>query len=364
MQATGHPKNNFDFVRVAAAFCVIVSHQFALSGLREPSILDVHSIGGFGVLVFFSISGYLVSTSWQSDPNGFRFLAKRFLRIWPGFAVAILLVALVLGPWLSDLTWNEYYRHPLIGEYLKNLQFSLRDQLPFTYVGNAIPNAVNGSIWTIPIEVKCYALLGLLGVAGVLKLRWAIALVTLLTLVAYAVFEPRGDRIVTALQWRPEQRFALEFGLFFFAGVLIHRFDLLSTPQRVRWVLAACWIGAISAWLLNRSLLALWLAVPITTLVLATASTPFLRQTGRFGDLSYGLYLYAFPVQQVLIWQLKERLSWWAVLALVCVTTAGLAWASWHLVEKRALRLKPDRGTVLDVASIVAVVVMIGVVIR
>ena len=364
MNATGHPKSNFDFVRVVAALCVIVSHQYALNGMREPSVLDVHSIGGFGVLVFFSISGYLVSISWQSDPNGFRFVAKRFLRIWPGFAVAILLAALVLGPWVSDLALRDYYRHPLIGEYLKNLQFSLRDQLPLSYAGNAIPNAINGSIWTIPIEVKCYALLGLLGVAGVLKIRWAIAIATLVAVIAYAVVEPRGDRIVTALQWRPEQRFALEFGLFFFAGVLIHRFDVLSTPQRTGWFLAACWLVAIGAWFLQRPLLALWLVVPLTTLVMATASTPVLRQAGRFGDLSYGLYLYAFPVQQVLIWQLKDRLSWWSILALVCATTASLAWVSWHLVEKRALRYKPDQSTVLDVASIVAVAVMIGVVIR
>jgi peptidoglycan/LPS O-acetylase OafA/YrhL len=77
-------------------------------------------------------------------------------------------------------------------------------------------------------------------------------------------------------------------------------------------------------------------------LAVGNASTPYLRRAGRFGDLSYGTYIYAFPVQQTLIWLFKDRLSWTAVFALTVATTLALAFASWHLVEKRALRLKPQ----------------------
>lgn len=104
MQDSLHKQNNFDFIRVVAALCVVCSHQFALNGLREPSVLNVHSLGGFGVLLFFSISGFLVMQSWAADPNVFRFGARRFLRIWPGFAVVITLTALVLGPCISTLS--------------------------------------------------------------------------------------------------------------------------------------------------------------------------------------------------------------------------------------------------------------------
>lgn len=364
MQANGHLKNNFDFVRVLAAFCVILSHQFALMGLSEPSVLDVHSIGGFGVLLFFSISGYLVAMSWDADPNSFRFLAKRFLRIWPGLAVVILLAAFVLGPLVSDLSLHDYYLHPLIDEYLKNLQFNLRDQLPLAFAGNALPTAINGSIWTIPIEVQCYALLGLLGVTGLLRYRWVIAAMTILTVVAYAVVEARGDRIVTLLHWRPEQRFMLEFSLFFFAGVLYHKLDIKLSVQRQRLALVLCWAGALIAYAMHRPFLSLWLAVPMTTLVFGTASIPYIRQTGKFGDISYGLYLYAFPVQQTYIWLFRDTLSWFTILGLVYITTACLAFVSWHLVEKPMLRLKPSRSTKIDVSGIVAVGLMFYVLLR
>lgn len=354
MPPSAHHHNNFDFIRVVAAFCVIISHQFALAGLREPAVLDVHSLGGLGVLVFFSISGYLVSKSWEADPNALRFLLKRFLRIWPGLAVVILLTALVLGPLVSKLPLRDYYAHPLIGEYLKNLTFNLRDELSLSFVGNALPGAVNGSIWTIPIEVKCYALLGLLGVTGVLRYRWVVLTLTVLAVIAYAVVEPRGDKIVAALSWRPEQRFALEFGLFFFAGVLLHKLDVQSSVKRQRWVLALCWGAATMAYALHRPLLSLWLALPITILVFGTASTAYIRRTGRFGDVSYGLYLYAFPVQQTLFWLYQDKLSWLELLALVSAVTWCLAFASWHLVEKMALRLKPGRSTAVDATHLMA----------
>ena len=125
-----HPKNNIDFIRMVAALFVLYSHQHALMGLPEPSVLGAHSLGGFGVLVFFSISGFLVAQSWHADPSFYRFALKRMLRIWPGMAVAVLLAALVLGPMVSTLPVREYYAHPLIGEYLLNLRFTVRDALP------------------------------------------------------------------------------------------------------------------------------------------------------------------------------------------------------------------------------------------
>ena len=79
--ALPHRLNNFDSLRLTAALFVLVSHQHALTGLPEPSILNVHSLGGLGVLIFFSISGFLVAQSWQADPNLWRFSAKRLLRI-------------------------------------------------------------------------------------------------------------------------------------------------------------------------------------------------------------------------------------------------------------------------------------------
>lgn len=342
MQAA-HRANNFDFVRVVAALCVLVSHQFALNGLREPELLHIHSLGGIGVLVFFSISGYLVAQSWAADPHPLRFAARRLLRIWPGLALAVVLCAVVLGPLVSSLGLVDYFRHPFLSDYFRNLRFDLRDELPLRFEGNALPTAVNGSLWTIPMELKCYAVLAVLGVAGLLRSRWIIAVLTLVVLTTYAVAQPRGDWLMEFLQATVEQRLFVEFGLFFFAGVVLFLFGSFATKRRASWCVAACWALAALAMIARRPLLALWLVLPATVLAFGRSSLPYLRRAGRFGDVSYGLYIYAFPVQQTMIWLYKDKLPWGAVLALTVMSTFALAFASWHLVEKRALRLKPKR---------------------
>ena len=345
MQSTDHPQNNFDFLRLAAALCVVWSHQFALYGLREPEVARAHSLGGFGVLIFFSISGFLVAQSWQADPHLWRFAAKRLLRVWPGLAVAVTLVALLLGPWVSDLSMWEYLTHPQLREYFQNLQFNTRDRLPLSFEGNALPLAVNGPLWTIPLELKCYLLLMVLGVFGLLRRwRWVLLGTTLALAFAYCALDRRGAGWGSTFYWLAKRDFLVEFGLFFFAGSALHAFRVHQSPRKAAVVLGVALLLAGAAMAMDRPLFALWLAVPAAVIVIGNASTPILRRAGRFGDLSYGVYIYAFPVQQTMIWLLKDRLPWAGVLALALAVTFALAFASWHLVEKRALRLKPRSG--------------------
>ena len=344
-----HPKNNFDFVRMVAALCVLYSHQHALMGLPEPSVLNAHSLGGFAVLVFFSISGFLVAQSWQLDPNIWRFSVKRLLRIWPGLAVAILLAALVLGPWVSTLPLREYYTHPLIPEYLLNLRFILRDALPLQFTGSGIPGAVNGSLWTIPLELKCYAALLVLGLVGVLRVKWLMPLLTLTVAALYFYLFPGMDALLARFQQTATTNFLIQFSLFFFAGVSFYVLGIHRLSGRARLAAPALAIAAAAlAMLLGRPLLALWLAVPTLTLMFGNASTPGVRSAGRYGDLSYGIYIYAFPVQQTFIWLYKDSLSWWPLLAVSAAVTVSLAFLSWHLVENPALQFKPKRKRSLD----------------
>lgn len=340
-----HRLNNFDLIRILAALCVLVSHQHALSGLPEPTVLHAESLGGLGVIVFFSISGFLVAQSWEADAHVGRFAARRLLRIWPGLAVVTLLTALVLGPWVSSLSPQQYFSQAELRGFAWNLVFDLHNQLPLQFTGSALPAAVNSSLWTIPLELKCYLALAAVGFVGMLRYRGLLtALTTLAALLTYLVGEPIYRKHPELLQLRVDQVYLLHFGLYFFAGASLRqlRFDSLS-----RWTLllavAGMWLFGGVALALGKPLLTLWLVIPISVVLAGQASTPFLRRAGRFGDLSYGLYIYAFPVQQTLLWQLKDSLSWGVLLALTIATTATLAFASWHLVEKRALRLKPSR---------------------
>ena len=341
-----HTLNNFDAVRLGAAFCVLVSHQFALWGLAEPTVLGIQSIGGIAVMAFFAISGFLVTQSWEMDPHAGRFAARRLLRVWPALAVAVVLAACVLGPLVSTLPLQDYYAHPTFKKYFKHLIFSMRDALPLRFEGNALPTAINGALWTIPIEVRCYATLGVMGVIGLLgsSRRWVLFAMLLAVSAAYMLVAPSSTN-GWSNSWHFSVRrwYLLEYGLCFFAGAALQIFRIPQSPRKMAVLFGLCWaLGAVSL-AADLRLLALWLVVPVTTIAVCVAQTPVLRRAGRFGDLSYGLYIYAFPVQQTLIWLLKGKMSWTGVLALTMGVTCLLAFASWHLVEKRALRFKPRR---------------------
>ncbi|WP_295959973.1 acyltransferase [Rhodoferax sp.] len=346
--AVAHPKNNFDAVRLIAALCVLFSHQLALGNLPEPRVLVVHTLGGVGVLVFFSISGFLVARSWNADPHIGRFAAKRLLRIWPGFAVVILLTACVLGPLVSPLSIQDYFTDIGFWRYFKNLLFKLQEVLPINFDGSPYPHSANGSLWTLPMELQCYLVLGLFGIVDLMlhRWRWLLMAVMLAVTVVYMVIPAAGEDWNNPWSWSRGCRDFLEFGMFFMAGGLFAVFRMHESPCKARWMLAACWVLGAAAVAANCNLLALWLVVPTTAVMISNASTPGLRRAGRFGNLSYGMYIYAFPVQQTLIWLYRDTLSWQTLLGLALAITLTLAFASWHLVEKRALQWKPRRAYV------------------
>jgi len=339
-----HRRNNFDFLRIVAAFCVLISHQHALTGQPEPSVLGAQSLGGFGVLVFFAISGFLVSQSWQQDPCLWRFAARRLLRIWPGFAVVILLVSVVLGPLVSTLPPRDYYQHPGFVDYFFNLLFRLRDGLPVNFTGSAIPHASNGSLWSIPLELACYVALAGAGVLGLLRRAWALPMAALLSAAVYFFAQPYWLALTQRAGLGQEFLLLAMFGNFFLAGAAASSLALHQRPHVQQQAIAlSCVLLGLAAYLADQPLLAIWCVLPVIVSLFGNMQTPLIRHAGHFGDLSFGVYIYAFPVQQTLIWLYKDRLSWLTLLAACVAVTLGLAWLSWHAVEKWALQLKPQR---------------------
>ena len=329
-----HDRNNFDFLRVAAAFAVLLSHQYALSGRPEPLVQFLGSSwGGLGVLVFFAISGYLVAGSWQHDPHLARFAARRLLRIWPGLAVACLLVALVLGPIVSDLGARNYFRSPLLRDYLEVLGlWQFKAQLPGVFAHNPIPGSANGSLWTIPIEVGCYLALAGVGALGLLR-RTGLALVLFagVCIWFFGFFRVGYDQPI---------RMTLQMGIVFFAGACCWLLRPWWQSRRLAVGLVAT-VLVLAAWHAGWPEPAFTLGLPVAVVALGTASTPVLRSFGRWGDVSYGLYIFAYPVQQTVIALTENRWTVPAGAALATVVTLVLAFLSWHLVEKRALAFKP-----------------------
>lgn len=330
-------QNNFDFIRFCAAFSVLISHQFALTGNVEPMVLRFQTLGGFGVLVFFAISGYLVAQSWDNDPEFFRFAARRALRIYPGLICAVLLVACVMGPMVTSLSLNEYFSHPAFRSYFSILWLVHQPFLP-VFEHNPFAMVPNGVLWTIPLEIHWYAYLAALGIIGVLRRRWLFAALFAALVVWYLAIYHGEKMKMLGQDDLPE----VKLGLFFAAGMAMHYFRDIWDSRRGRFFgSVAVVLLAAAAIAIHHELIAAFLLVPWFVVTIGTASTPVLRRFGRFGDLSYGVYIYAFPVQQTIVWASNNRLPVSMGIACAVPFVLAAAYVSWHCIEKPALKLKP-----------------------
>jgi fucose 4-O-acetylase-like acetyltransferase len=157
------PRNNLDALRLFAAMLVLVGHSYIFMGVTDPIFLAAVPLGPLGVSIFFVISGYLVSESWDRDPDAVRFLARRALRIVPGLAVCIFLTAFLLGPALTTLPLSAYFKHPTVWDYLYNIGLYISYSLPGVFEKNRIAHSVNGSLWSLPVEFLLYLVVALVG---------------------------------------------------------------------------------------------------------------------------------------------------------------------------------------------------------
>ena len=326
--------NNFDFVRIVAATCVLVGHHFVFTGQGEPDFLGLHSVGTAAVLVFFSLSGYLVTKSWYADPHVLRFAARRALRIWPALAAAVVFAVLVVGPLVTVIPLGAYFTHPVLLDYFSTLYLKVKYVLPGVFETNPYPLGVNGSLWTIPLEVRCYLVVAALGLLGAMKRR-SVFLLIAATYFAWYIYKSSPDL-------RGGVHFGREFSTYFVAGAVWYCFED-AWKKRPLLFLALILGAAATVHLSGWRYTALLIALPYVVVCFGSASTPFLRRAGRWGDPSYGLYLFAFPIQQTVIFFVYPRMGFTSTLLISIALTVGIAYASWHGIEKPALRLKPSR---------------------
>ena len=326
---SGHPGNNFDAVRLIAALTVVASHHCVVAGIPEPSVFGPISLGAAAVLVFFAVSGYLVASSWLADPVVWRFVARRFLRIWPAYVavvVAICVAFAIADPRPLAPTAAEMYAW-------KHLTLQRFDWAFFPALADP---RMNAPLWTIEFEIRCYVLFVLL--AALLR-RWWRHVLLAVGLPAFAWWVLGMPLFNPSLAGEPA--ISLYFVAFFAAGVALSAWPVLRTARVVA-ALVAC---GLVAYVAGSPLLGLVLAIPAIVVFVGTRSWPVLRRAGRFGDLSYGIYLWGWPVQQVVATCLGPHAGYAAMLATSLVIVLPLAALSWHLVEKRALRLKPSSNT-------------------
>lgn len=324
--------NNFDALRIAAALCVIVGHSFILTGRQgEAPPFAGLSLEYLGVSIFFVISGYLITGSWERSRSVGQYVSSRFLRIMPLLVLVIVLSTFVLGPAVTALPLGEYLRSGQTWRYLINILFLPADGLPGVFDTVPYGGVVNGSVWTLRAEVICYAVVLALGllpriaqICGFVAFGAGAAALVLMGPIVIA-----GSSVSAAGgTW-----------VYFAVAALVR---LLVPRSAIRVPIA---VAVLAVWLLTSffvptlALPLAWIAVPYCVLAVGLASTPVLRRAARFGDLSYGLYLWAFPVQQLVV-LVVGVLPVAVNLVVVVALTATLAFASWHLLEKRALKAR------------------------
>lgn len=329
--------NNLDAVRLAAAWMVLYGHSFVFLGLREPLFLSWLPMGPLGVFIFFTISGYLVSESWSRDPNLVRFFQRRLLRIVPGLAVCVLLSVLVLGPLLTTLPLADYFSNPHTRGYLRTIALYITYHLPGVFADNHYPNAVNGSLWSLPVEFLMYIVVAVVGVIH--GNRWVTAALAVGSAATCVLWAQVSQDLIVVYGFDLRQAFIC--GTYFWVGACFQKFGLVRHLSLTAGMLGLIAMICLEPW---TQLLAWssWVLLPVVVLSFGFAHSPMLARLLKPGDYSYGVYIYAFPIQQTIA-HFWPKIAIGPYLLASTAATLVLAALSWHLVESRALRLKPRR---------------------
>lgn len=339
----GGRDNNLNLIRIVAASAVLVSHAYALTTgdeMSEPFRASTGlSLGQFAVAIFFGMSGLLIARSFDRMQTLAHFASARFLRLWPALTVVLVLTAFALGPVMTSLPLGEYLSSGQTLAYVpRNLSLALRhDYLPGVFTQNPDGASTNGSLWSLFYEVACYGAVVIAGYLGALRSGWRFAVFLALVVAANGwsvIAQPAGG-----LAYRLDVMafVGFPFALGMAAYVWRDRLPLGLAGIALSWVIVAASWGTV--WLGS----AIMLALIYTSLWLAFVPKGAVLAYNKVGDFSYGVYIFAFPVQQTLI-VLWPGQSAAFNMGLSGAITLALAFASWHLVEKRALTLARPAG--------------------
>lgn len=344
--------NNFNLLRLLAAWSVLFFHSYVLTGAALTSWFDAHIgryMGFYAVNAFFFISGFLVTQSIERSSTSRRYLTLRFVRLVPPLCLAMLASILLIGPMTTSLPMPDYFKNMIDWFYLaastsmKNMHFTL----PGVFVNNPYPNIVNGSLWTLTHEMRLYLLLFLLTQLGVIRSKKILFLITTGAFVLYFI---RTSQIDTGLGLteivREKAHNILLVHLYFFLGFLTAQ---LARHLSVQWWYSSVLVIAAIC-LRDTTLHDLSIAVLVGYLVLLLAyrSSGFFHAYNKLGDYSYGTYLYAFPIQQMLMAEFPG-LSFTELVLYATPATLCCAVTSWHLLEKPLMvyfkNLYPGKNT-------------------
>lgn len=320
-------ENNLTFIRTVAAISVIYGHSFAVvkdSGMDIISHLTKGYAfsGGVAVDLFFIISGFLVTNS-ILNTGILKYFIARFLRIFPALWIMLLLTVFVMGSIISELPLLEYLSSQETWQYFRNI-FFLYDGaffLPGVFSENH-NQAINGSVWSIFVEVRLYILVAILYLIGILRKKFLFNILFIISIVLIWFHQISIPYIGT-------NSTSLHVSFLFFLGVFIYlnKEDIVVSPilLLIALLYASTTIGTSQFGIA-------YIFILITFFITVSFFSHF-SKFDKFGDPSYGIYLYGWPIQNLMVYIFPEFNVYEIAIVsiLICI---GLGYISWHLIEK------------------------------
>ena len=334
---TGGNTSGFDYLRIFLASEVILLHSFGVvygqaatrAGYAGPAHAWLASI----LPMFFGLSGFLVASSLERSRTLRGFLTLRVIRLFPALLVEVALSAFILGASLTLLPLHQYFSSPIFWTYWLNTIGWVHFQLPGVFMMVPQPDVVNRSLWTLPFELECYVALAILSSIGLLKFRRVFGVLVVVAAIAGSAY--------LFHKHDPQLQFQVPTGralvVAFLVGVVINKY---SDVIRLNWWLAAI-AFVVALPLLYKAETIYVAAIPIVYVtVFLGMLTPKRAPIIFTGDYSYGLYLFAFPIQQTLCYLLPGERTWWFNTIGTIALCLGFAALSWFLIEKPFLSHK------------------------
>lgn len=344
--ADGYAKgryNGLNGIRLILAISVILWHSFSISGAQFTLGDPAQQLMSHGFVDgFFGISGFLIAASWIRTPRAAAYLRARTIRIFPAFWVCLVITALVFAPISVALTggnpWGLFTSSDTYEYILKNAGLWVFSRgIEGTLEAVPYPEAWNGSLWTLAWEFFCYLGILALGVAGLVQRKsvlWVLFGAAWFAALVVPVIGFDSTFVYSAIR----------FSLMFLSGTLLAAY---SSQITVRWwSIVVCTVAVlVSAWLPDYRVVG---ALALTYLLVALGAIISHPKMQFKNDISYGVYIYAFPIQQLVASAGGASLGVLGFWIVSCAITFPVAALSWFLVEKPSLRFKKPVKTIVE----------------